>query len=84
MATIIHEDEKIDLMDHQKISETAKEIGVPFGCENGMCGACIITIEDGLENVSEKNEKEEDLGLEENQRLACQSKIKTGTIKINF
>ena len=84
MAILKYEDTELETNDNEPIKEVAREIGVPFGCENGMCGSCIITIEEGLENLSEQNEKDEDLGLEDNQRLACQCSIKTGTVKINF
>ncbi len=84
MAILKFEDTELEVNDNEPIKESSREIGVPFGCENGMCGSCIINVEEGLENLSEQNEKEEDLGLEDNQRLACQCSIKTGTVKINF
>ena len=84
MAELRTNTHKVELDDHRTIMEAAKELDVPFGCQNGMCGSCIITVEEGLDNLNEKNDKEEDMGLEDNQRLACQCWIKTGTVKIKF
>lgn len=84
MAELRTEKHKVELDDHRPIIEAAKELDVPFGCQNGMCGSCIVTVEEGQENLSDKNEKEEDMGLIDNERLACQCWIKTGTVKIKF
>ena len=84
MAILKFEETELKVNDNEPIKEGSREIGVPFGCENGMCGSCIINVEEGLENLSEQNEREKDLGLEDNQRLACQCSIKTGSVKINF
>ncbi len=55
------------------------DMSVPFGCENGLCGTCLVTIKEGVENVSDLTdiEKEtlETLGGYENQRLACQCMV---------
>lgn len=54
-------------------------LGIPFGCENGLCGTCLIQINSGMENLSEKTEQEEftlDARMAEpNMRLACQCKV---------
>ena len=54
---------------------------INFGCRIGMCGTCMIKITDGIENVSEKNQAEEDMMLEEDERLGCQCIIK-GDVEI--
>ena len=61
-------------------------MGVPFGCKDGECGCCRITIEEGAENLSPKNEKEKQvLGNDNpNERLACQTKITKGVVKIKY
>lgn len=53
---------------------------IPFGCENGICGTCLITISSGKENVSAIEEMEaqtlEAMGMDEGEhRLACQCKV---------
>ena len=60
------------------------QFGVEFGCENGVCATCRITIAQGHENLSEKNEKEEEVFPDEpNTRLACQCEIKEGIVMID-
>ena len=63
------------------------EASLPFGCKEGICGTCLCTVEEGMENLSEKTENEnqtlEAFGADENQRLACQCKIK-GDIIIDY
>lgn len=57
-----------------------------FGCRNGMCGTCLITITSGGKYLPPPSEEEkitlEDVGAEPGQRLACQIKI-THDLKIN-
>lgn len=33
-------------------------MALPFGCRDGECGTCLVTIEQGIEFISELNEKE--------------------------
>lgn len=62
-------------------------LGVPFGCENGLCGTCLVTINSGMENLSEHTEQEEFTlearSAEDDQRLICQCQI-TGDGDIEF
>ena len=53
---------------------------VPMGCEDGLCGTCIIQVAEGMENLSEMEEKEkitlDAMGLlESGHRLACQCDV---------
>ena len=53
---------------------------VPFGCEDGLCGTCIVMISSGFENMNDFTEREkitlEAMGLDDgNHRLSCQSII---------
>ncbi len=87
MAKLIFEDtdEEIDLPDGSPISEPCEQAGVPFACTEGVCGTCVIEVTEGMENLSEFNEAEADfLGDLDYERLACQCKIKHGTVKIKF
>jgi ferredoxin len=87
MAKLIFEDsnEEIALTEGEPIAEACEEAGVPFACTEGVCGTCVIEVTEGMENLSSFTQEEEDfLGEMENERLACQCKIKGGCVKIKF
>lgn len=85
MAKLILNGEKIEVTDGECIKDACEEAGVPFACEEGICGTCIIEVEEGMENLSEFTEEEEDfIGDEDQERLACQCKIKGGCVKATF
>ncbi len=77
------EDDEVELEPGQ-IRDAAEELGVPFGCKQGICGTCIVDVVEGMENLEPKNDKEEDMGLQDDQRLCCQAKIKKGRVKIDW
>ena len=74
----------IELKEGDSIRESVEKLGVPFGCEDGICGTCMIDIIEGDENLSELTEQEKDLMRDRKHRLACQCKIKKGDVKIEF
>lgn len=54
---------------------------IPYACENGICGTCIVKATQGKENLSEMEEQERQtlqaLGADDGEhRLACQCKVK--------
>lgn len=81
-----HNNEEVELEDNSPIAEVCEEAGVPFACTEGVCGTCVIEIEEGGENLTPPTQEEEDfLGSGCcRERLACQCKIKQGTVKIRF
>jgi len=82
---IIDTNEEVELEDGAPIAEACEEAGVPFACTEGVCGTCVIEVDEGMENLSEFTQEEEDfLGDLDTERLACQCKIKQGCVKINF
>ena len=82
---IFNEDEEIELVDGASIKSICEENGVPFACEEGVCGTCVITVKEGMENLSPFTEEELDfLGEQDVERLACQCKIRGGCVKIEF
>ena len=86
MATITHvgSGKKVSIPDGQLIRDVCEqELDIPFSCKDGICGTCKIKIIDGMSNLSPKNDKEIDMGIEKDQRLACQTKIKSGNVKID-
>lgn len=87
MAKILFEDtnEEFDLPDGSPIAEACEQAGVPFACTEGVCGTCIVEVVEGMENLTEFNQAEEDfLGELDRERLACQCKIKCGKVKLKF
>ena len=70
--------------DGEGIIEPCTKLGVLFSCEDGHCGMCRIDIVEGKENLSELTEDEDNMGMDRNTRLACQCKIKSGKVKIEF
>jgi len=84
MAKLIINDEEIEIEDGKKIVESIEEAGVPIGCSNGVCGTCEVEVLEGMENLNEMTEEEEDLGMEGDKRLGCQCEIKSGTVKLEY
>ncbi|MCI5053111.1 MAG: (2Fe-2S)-binding protein [Simkaniaceae bacterium] len=86
MATLnINDDETFELDSETPIKDSCEEAGIPFGCEEGVCGTCIVEVEEGMENLSEFTEEEFDfLGELDCERLACQCKILKGEVKLRY
>jgi|TARA_Y100000310_G_scaffold140092_1_gene139451 ferredoxin len=74
-------DEKFEVKEGNEIIEECTKASIPFGCQDGMCGTCVIDVLDGKENLGELTQQEKDLDLNNEKRLACQCKIK-GNAKI--
>lgn len=72
-----------------KLREVAMQnnLGIPFGCENGICSTCLIQINSGMENLTPKTEQEEATlavrSAAPEQRLACQCVV-NGDIEFEF
>lgn len=81
-----HNGEEIELPVDAPIAEACEEAGVPFACTEGVCGTCVIEVKDGKDNLTPPTQEEEDFLGEGNkeERLACQCKIRCGTVKISF
>ena len=84
MAIIKTNDNQIELSDRAPIRDACEELGVLFGCRSGLCGTCMIDIVEGEENLSELSEEEVAMDRDRTHRLACQTKIKKGTVMIKF
>jgi len=82
MAKVIVGEGEREVEDGSGIKDACDELGIPFGCRQGNCGTCKSDIIEGGENLSEKNDKEKDMGLEEGERLCCQAIINHGTVKL--
>ena len=82
---IFNDDEEVEVEENNPIKPQCEEMGVPFACEEGVCGTCVIEVEEGMENLSEFTQEELDfLGEQDQERLACQCRIKCGNVKIKY
>ncbi|WP_345991770.1 2Fe-2S iron-sulfur cluster binding domain-containing protein [Sulfurimonas sp. HSL-1716] len=64
---------------------------LPFGCRDGECGTCIVTIESGMEYLSDVTDKEKAVMKMLNEtnpkaRLSCQMKIvePNGLVRLKY
>jgi ferredoxin len=60
--------------------------GITYGCREGECGTCMVSITSGMENMSQRSVLEDKI-LQENmaardQRLACQAQVLGGDITV--
>ncbi|MEX0962384.1 MAG: 2Fe-2S iron-sulfur cluster-binding protein [Simkaniaceae bacterium] len=82
---IFNDEEEVEIQDGERIKDPCEEHGIPFACEEGVCGTCVIEVEEGMENLSDFTEEEVDfLGEQEEERLACQCRINKGKVKIRY
>ena len=84
MAKIKTAEQELELPDGSPIKETCRELGVPFGCESGLCATCEVEVIEGYDTLGPLNEREQERGLEGNHRLCCQCVIHSGEITIKF
>ena len=80
--------DEVEVEEGADLKEVTKERGwaVAYGCEDGMCGTCIINTMKGAENLTPITEKEKHtlnvMGLDDGtHRLACQCKV-NGDVEI--
>lgn len=71
---------EVDVGTELKVVTRAQNWPIAYGCEDGMCGTCLIKIAEGKENVSKMEEKEKmtltAMGMDTSSyRLCCQCKV---------
>ncbi len=84
MAKIVMGDNEVEVKDGDSIIEACEKLGVPFSCKEGTCGVCNIKILEGADNLSDLTDNEKNFGMSKDSRLACQCRIKSGVVKINY
>jgi len=84
MARIITDKEIKEVPDGSELKKPCEEMGVPFGCESGVCRTCELEIVEGEDNLTELSENEKELGMDKKNRLACQCKLKKGDVKVKI
>ena len=86
-VTITTDDKTIEVADDYALIDMCEDhdTSILFGCRDGACGACMIKVIEGAENISPMEDHERDfletMAAEPDERLACQCKVK-GDIKI--
>ena len=74
--------------DGSRLIEVCDEMGVslPFGCTEGSCGVCELTVIEGRNNLSKITDEEKNYllpeDLDKGMRLGCQIKIRKGKISL--
>ncbi len=84
MASLRFEDEELDVPDGDALLEYAEQLGVPFGCQDGICGTCRCRVIAGLEYLGKKNDKEIDMDMDDDERLVCQCVVSGGKVEIEI
>jgi ferredoxin len=86
-VTIVTDDKTIDVAENYAMIDMCEEhdTSILFGCRDGACGACMIRVLEGSENLSPMEDHERDfletMAAEKNERLACQCKVR-GDIRV--
>jgi ferredoxin len=81
----LHKEETLE--DGSPLGDICEEYGLIRACGQGICGTCIFKVLEGHENLSPPTQEEIDfLGTDgvKKERMACQTFIKSGTVKIKF
>ena len=64
------------------------DVSLSFGCTEGTCGVCELTVLNGMENLSKVSDEEKEYLYEEDissgMRLGCQIKVKRGDVTLTW
>ena len=82
MAKLIINGKEFEIEDETAIGPLCQAEGIPFNCNTGVCGSCLVTVLSGAEHLNALTDEERDWGLDENRRLACQCLISGGRVEI--
>jgi adenylate cyclase len=76
MGSEVHE---VEAEEGKTLLQIALDHNVPMehACGgNGFCTTCLCRVKSGIENLSARNDKEENMGVvEDPERLSCQSQV---------
>ena len=63
-------------------------VSLSFGCTEGSCGICELTVFDGKNNLSKVTDEEKNYllpeDLEQGMRLGCQLKVRKGDVTLTW
>jgi adenylate cyclase len=69
----------IDAPEGETILKIALDNGIPMesACGgNGFCTTCLCNVQEGMNNLSPRNDREENMGVTDGpERLGCQAKV---------
>ena len=82
MAVLKNGSSEVSVNDGERVQEAATELGVTFGCRKGVCGACVVEVLEGMENLSAKGEAENEFSMRDSDRMMCQCSITGGEVSI--
>ena len=60
MAKLVLNNEEIEVEEKVRIVDAIEDAGVPIGCSNGVCGTCEVEVIEGMDNLNEMTEEEEE------------------------
>jgi len=83
MAVLKTSKANVEIVDGDSVQEAAKELGVAFGCHKGVCGACVVEVLVGMENLTAKSAREDGFDMRSGDRMMCQCSITSGEVAIN-
>ena len=76
--------------DGSRLIDICDDIGVSltFGCTEGSCGVCELTVLDGRSNLSKVTDEEKNYllpeDLDQGMRLGCQLKVRKGEVSLTW
>ncbi len=80
-VTIKTDDKTVEVLPGTNLIDMADQhdTSILFGCRDAACGACMIRVLEGKDNISKMDDNERDflesMAAREDERLACQCKI---------
>lgn len=84
MPRLIFEKKAAEVAAGESCVKAGEELGIPFSCEEGNCGACLVKVERGMENLIPYTEPEKQFGLDSDERLLCQARIVSGEVEVSL
>lgn len=84
MPTVRFEGQEREVAEGASILDACEELGMPFGCTEGICHTCRCMVVEGMKNLGALNDREEDADLDDGERLACQCTIRVGTVEFTI
>jgi ferredoxin len=81
-VTITTDKKTFDVADNYALIDMCEQFdtSILFGCRDGACGACMVRVISGAENLSPMKDDEKDfletMAAQPNERLACQCRVK--------